>query len=57
MRVNLKELIEKLEKIKMFGIHKSYPKGTEFYRVIEIPEDKLREIIHELKQLENIYNQ
>jgi hypothetical protein len=52
MKVNLKELIEELENRLLPAID---IRGDEAY--YKISSSKLDEIIHELKQLENIYQQ
>ena len=61
MRVNLKELIEQLEKIVLIGDYHYYPitDGTEtiFRRKVEVDLSTLENAIMELKQLENIYQQ
>jgi hypothetical protein len=62
-RINLKELIEELEKISLIGdyhyeaITDAESKVCKFYKKVEVPLDTLDKAIQELKQLENIYNQ
>ena len=59
MRKNNKELIEELERIVRMNDYKYSTIFAEkgIQRVIPIPEETLKDVITQLKQLENIYNQ